>query len=70
MSWLIVAFIVWYLIGFCSFVYWWTNDYDFTLVDFFIALLAGTMGVIAFVIGAYIHGDAEEIIIFKQRKKK
>ena len=67
---IVLAAIVWYLIGVASFVYWWTKDHNFTLRELPMALCCGLMGIVAFVMGWAIHGEdiIENIIVFHKRK--
>lgn len=54
MEFLILA--TWVAVGFGSFVYWWTKDFDFTPGDLFAAVLISTGGPFAFLVGWALHG--------------
>ena len=47
---------VWYLSGTASFVYWWTNNYNFTTSELLPAAIISVSGPIAFPIGWMVHG--------------
>lgn len=66
---LILLFILWFLTGACSFIYWWTKTFNFTTSDLPLALLSGLMGPISFLIGFKIHGSHNPAIILKKRQK-
>ncbi len=54
---IIVGFI-WGTIGTCSFIYWWTKDYNFKFgPEFIIAFMCSFIGPLAFPIGWMIHGN-------------
>ena len=42
---------LWYWTGKASFIYWWTRKFDYTSDEELIAMLMGTAGPIAFLIG-------------------
>lgn len=54
---IVIPLILWYLIGFASFIYWWTRDFPFTVVEMPVAILAGLGGPFAFIVGYFIHRD-------------
>jgi uncharacterized membrane protein len=59
----------WLLIGFVSFVYFWTKDFDFTYRELPAALLMSLCGILVVVIGYVVHGKSmlsNEIIIRKR----
>lgn len=60
-------FILWYLSGICSFIYWWTKTEDLTFGYALASLYIGLAGPLAFLIGMLLHG--KEIILIKKRKK-
>ena len=50
--------VLWWVIGFASFVYWWTKEYDLETQDLFKGALVGIVfGPTAFLVGWFIHGD-------------
>ena len=59
--------IVWYLIGVGGFVFWWTQDWDFTVNELFLMIVVGGLGPLTWFIGFLIHGEG--VVILKQRKK-
>ena len=50
-------FAIWYLFGVFSFGYWWTTQHNIEIGTLFIAIFAGLLGPIAFVLGYAIHGE-------------
>lgn len=40
----ILLFIVWYLSGFFSFVYWWTMDFDLKIDTIIVPIMLGFLG--------------------------
>jgi len=54
--------VIWYLIGVCSFIFWWTTEHDLRVGDFLLALLVGTFGPVAFIMGYIIHGKPVTIL--------
>lgn len=70
--WKLIALgIVWYLSGIFSFVYWWTKDDDirFFSGEFFVMLVAGFIGIFAWIGGWSIHGEhnKNEKILFHKK---
>ena len=65
----ILLAIAWLFIGFFSFVYWWTKEYDFTVDELPAALVTSLLGPISFVFGWSIHGKSifSNKIIVKKR---
>lgn len=57
----IILLVIWYVIGCVSFVYWWTKEYDFETSDLILMFLAGTIGILSFWLGWWIHGGEHEI---------
>ena len=64
----ITLFVIWYIIGVASFVYWWTEDYDLTPQVIPLAIIVGFGGILTFLFGMSIHGKQTTII--KSRKNK
>ena len=63
---------LWYAIGVASFIYWWTNELDFTSSNIPLAMIIGFAGPLAFPIGFLIHGNHSESrtnTILKKRTK-
>ena len=52
-----LAIFTWYTIGYQSFVYWWTKDFDFTKTELPLAIYTGFLGPIAFFMGWCLHGE-------------
>lgn len=50
-------FLIWYLVGICSFIYWWTKDHDFDMSLIFICFIEALFGPFTFLFGWLIHGD-------------
>lgn len=47
---IILLVISWYLIGFCSCVYWWTKGGGFTVSDFKLAFFVSIAGPCVFIV--------------------
>ena len=48
--------LAWWCVGFGSFVYWWTKDYDLNTKELVVGVFLGVVGPINFLIGYMIHG--------------
>lgn len=71
----ILLITIWFLLGLCSCVYWWTKDSDFTVGDIGFALLVSVSGPFSFVVGWGMHSKEsnkifDKIIIRKKEGKK
>ena len=64
---IIILISIYFLSGFCSFVYWWTKDYDFTTADILLALFMSLFGPLIFIVGWTIHGKAFDKILIKKK---
>jgi hypothetical protein len=53
----ILCALAWWVIGSASFVFWWTNRYDFTTEEIGMAFMSGLMGPISFFAGWAAFGD-------------
>jgi Co/Zn/Cd efflux system component len=60
-----ILFIIWYLIGCASFVYWWTKDDYFRLSTFFLMLFIGVGGIFVNLIGYYIYETEKNLNSWK-----
>lgn len=68
---MIIIGAVWWVIGAASFVYWWTREYDFTLVHILAVLIIGWLGPVGWIIGRLMHGEqVEPIVLIKARGKR
>lgn len=69
---IILALMVWYAVGVCSFIYWWTKDYDLESNEIPVALFSGFSGPLAFLVGFGIHSRRNKgaTIWMKKRGKK
>ena len=69
---LILFFVSWYALGFCSFVFWWTKDYDFTPRQLCMALVGGFLGLFSFFIGWHVHGNLlnENTVLISKRTSR
>lgn len=54
---MIILIIIWFLVGFYSFVYWWTKDRNFTTNIVWFAFLVSFFGPFTFIAGWIIHGE-------------
>ncbi len=72
MSLKLILLLLWYVSGLVSFIYWWTKDHDFELLEIPMAISIGALGPIAFVLGASIHSSRRppSIVIFKKRNNE
>ena len=61
--------VLWYACGVAGFLYWWTQEYDFTTREIFIAAVLGIAGPLTFIIGAAAHGNARTQRTLLKRKK-
>lgn len=59
---------LWLVVGFFCFVFWWTQDYDFTVNEIPTALIVSAGGPLAFFVGLGLHGSGKTI--FKKRGKR
>ena len=66
-----VLAICWYVSGICSFIYWWTKEYDFRSDDISTALFVGIIGILAWLVGWFILGSNSNNykVIIKKREK-
>lgn len=61
--------LVYWVIGACGFIYWFTKDCDITIREVPIILIIGWTGPISFVIGWSIHsGSSGDKILIKKRR--
>lgn len=70
-SLIIVAVVLWYVLGVWSFIYWIRMDEDVTVDYLMLSLLGGLFGPLAWLIGWDIHrkiNETEPIVVFKRRK--
>ena len=67
---LTLIIITWYVIGVVSFIYWWTEDYDFSHNELPLAVITGVLGPIAFLMGWTMHGKNPSKPIINKRKDK
>ena len=65
---IIFLIILWLVIGYGSFVFWWTKKFNFTTEDILLAIPASLFGPLSFLIGFVIHGD-KKIIIRKRGER-
>lgn len=65
---IIIAIIAWWLIGVAGFVFWWTRENDFTTSDIPAMAIIGILGMIAWVVGYFVH--TKEGIIIKRRNRE
>ena len=68
MLYFFIGLAVWYVVGFASFVYWWTTEYDFTYSELVTASLVAVLGPITWLCGQHIHGEPRPLI--KKREKE
>lgn len=54
-----ILMFLWWLTGFCSFVYWWTKEQDLHKAEVLLAIYVAVLGPIAFVIGWFISTPTE-----------
>ena len=66
---IMVCVIVWWYIGYRSFIFWWTHDFDYTQAEVLKAYVMGVYGPIAFLMGYFIHGWVGGKKILKAKRK-
>ena len=64
---IIILVSAWFLIGWGGFVYWWTQDQDYTAEDILVSLMVSLLGPLSFLVGWYIHSTTRKMVIFKRR---
>jgi len=64
-----LLWVAWYVLGLVGFVHNYTKQYDITTSEIFLAIIAGLLGPLSFPIGAWIHDDADGVILFKRKVK-
>lgn len=52
---IIILILIYLVLGFCSFIYWWTKKYDFVVDNIELACIATLCGPITFLIGWFIY---------------
>lgn len=68
---LVMLCVVWYVIGFASFVYWWTSKHDLEGEEMPLAVVSSFFGPINFLIGWRTMGDPlfnPDRVFFKKRQ--
>lgn len=60
---------IWWLLGFASFVFWWTTTCDLDIPSAIYGCIIGVVGPIAFILGFIIHGNKKPFIFIKSRGK-
>lgn len=64
----VVVYLLWAWVGYKSFVYWWTTEFDFTTKDLGMAWGAGViLGPFAWLTGWLIHRPSNERVILKRK---
>jgi hypothetical protein len=64
MWYLILGFICWWVCGTCSFIFWWTNEFDLSVQDFFFSICIGlVLGPLAYPVGYVNHGIHSNTLI-------
>ena len=67
----VLYFMLWYIVGLATFIYWVTKEYDLTLSILPLLFFCGFGGPFNFIVGWLIHGDTViscDKILFKKRK--
>jgi hypothetical protein len=77
LGWWCLFFVIWFLSGLGSFVFWWTKKWNVTVSDIPIAISMGLGGPIVFISGAIaLWGETEahdfptEKVLFRCRRLK
>ena len=66
---IILSIIFWYANGICAFYFWWLRTEDeITLLVMIMSVFIGLGGIFNWLLGWLIHGNADEITIFKRKK--
>ena len=66
---IIILIVLWWSIGLAGFIFWWTKDFDLTASDLSIGFIAGFLGILAWLIGAMLHGNLKDKTIIKHRNR-
>lgn len=66
-----LLFILWFISGAASFVYWWTKEFDFTWEEFPLMIFGGAFGPLCFIIGWLVCNgrilETKDRVLFKKR---
>lgn len=68
MIYILLAIIVWALVGASSFVFWWTTQYDLRTSEIPLVFLASILGPISWFIGRSIHDKTKETEVIVKRR--
>lgn len=55
----ILLMAAWYIVGMLSFCHWWRSEYDLSVAEIPLVLLAGVTGPASFLMGWLIHSDGD-----------
>lgn len=66
---IIFLIICWLIIGARGFIYWWTNEFDFTTSEILMCCGASLLGPLSWIVGYFIHGQSqkEKMILISRR---
>lgn len=64
----LIALLLWFLSGILSFIFWWTQDFDFTLKEVPISLIVGLAGPTSFLLGFTLHSKSTKILIERRKQ--
>jgi hypothetical protein len=70
---LLIAFIIWWIAGTTACIYWWTEEFEVTVLECVLASIIGAMaGPFLWVVGALLHFDFKftKKVVFKKRTPK
>jgi hypothetical protein len=66
---IIAASLAWWVIGYRYFKYWWLKDFDFTVEDRKIAMLAAVLGPLNIILGWLECRDGKDRVITPRRTR-
>lgn len=49
--------LIWLISGYVSFIYWYSKEYNITLLELIFGLIPAACGPFAFILGFMIHGE-------------
>ena len=55
-----ILILIYLVLGFCSFIYWWTKENDFVVADIRLACIATLCGPTTFFVGWFIYNNDPE----------
>jgi hypothetical protein len=66
---MIILIVLWLVSGISGFIYWWTEEFDFTSEELSEACLVSILGPFSWFVGRSIHGKGSAKVYIKKRGK-